>query len=339
MEFKEYSEIENSYNKKQLNIAVEQGLTRGLFNCTEKVHGSSMVFMADHDGVQCGKRTAPLTMEDKFFNFQQVFKEHANAVQALFNDVVGRDTNIKQVSVYGELYGGHYPHPDVPSVDNQTIVQRGLWYSPTNRFYGFDIRTMDYDGKFVWLPYVKCVSLFKEHSIPYAEPLFIGTLDECLAYDNCFQTKIPEKLGLPPIENNLCEGVVIKPWEESLHYGNGARVIFKNKNDHYVEKVQKGGKLRIPQPKHVPTEEENKALELFSMFVNDNRLKAVLSKHGEVAQDQFQVINKALIDDVRKDFVKEYDLKDYGQWFGKYVPRMTAELIRENFVDIINGEF
>ena len=54
----------------------------------------------------------------------------------------------------------------------------------------------------------------------------IEPFEECLKYSNLFQTKIPEMYGLEPIENNIAEGVVIKPVKD-LRFGNGQRVILK----------------------------------------------------------------------------------------------------------------
>lgn len=44
------------------------------------------------------------------------------------------------VKVYGELFGGCYPHKDVtPSKNKVKRIQKGVWYSPYVRFYAFDI--------------------------------------------------------------------------------------------------------------------------------------------------------------------------------------------------------
>jgi len=41
--------------------------------------------------------------------------------------------------VYGELYGGAYPHPSVFAVPDLIPVQRGVWYSPQLSFLAFDL--------------------------------------------------------------------------------------------------------------------------------------------------------------------------------------------------------
>ncbi len=62
------------------------------------------------------------------------------------------------------------------------------------------------------MDYDKAVDIFKESKLFYAEPVFIGSYDECINYPNKFQTSIPAKLGLPPLPaENFAEGVVIKP--------------------------------------------------------------------------------------------------------------------------------
>ena len=37
------------------------------------------------------------------------------------------------------------------------------------------------------------MEIFQESGFHYAEPLFIGTLEQCLKFPNAFQTKLPNK--------------------------------------------------------------------------------------------------------------------------------------------------
>ena len=54
-------------------------------------------------------------------------------------------------------------------------------------------------------------ALFSDAGLLYAWNRFVGLLDDCLAYPHVFPTAIPAELGLPPIEGNLCEGIIINP--------------------------------------------------------------------------------------------------------------------------------
>jgi hypothetical protein len=67
-------------------------------------------------------------------------------------------------------------------------VQAGVWYCPTNEFYGFDI----HDGS-RYLDYTRALEVFKEAGFPfYAEPLLIGTLKEALDFPHVFAPHLPK---------------------------------------------------------------------------------------------------------------------------------------------------
>ena len=90
--------------------------------------------------------------------------------------------------------------------------------------------------------------LFEAESFFYAKTLFRGTLAECLKHPNGFQSKIAEWLGLPAIEDNICEGIVIRP-VTPMYLRNGSRVLIKSKNERFAERksVKKRNKL-LPTP-------------------------------------------------------------------------------------------
>jgi Rnl2 family RNA ligase len=352
MEFKKYSEIENSYQQKYINIVVDQGQAGGEWCVTEKVHGSNYGIFANSDEFRGAKRTDFLQITDSFFNHQQILKKYGKRIQEqVYPKVIkwasefDADYVVKNIVVYGELFGGTYPHPDIKHIPEQQTVQRGVYYSPLNEFYAFDIRVAvvksgDEETKHVWVPYNTAYAILTEAELLVAKPLLIGTYTECLAYNNQFITTLPGIFGLPEIENNWCEGVVIKPWDSAKHLRNGERIIIKNKNNHYKEKVQKGGKLNaLPKLPTELSEAEVAARELIAEFVCDNRLHNVLSKIGEVNQEDFSKVMKAMVEDVKGDFVKEYDMAEYGKYFGKFTGMLCADLIRKNFIDIVNGQY
>lgn len=61
-----------------------------------------------------------------------------------------------------------------------------------------------------YLPVVEVNELFEELGFIYVKTLFQGTLTECLKYPIAFQSKIAEWLGFPAIDDNICEGIVIR---------------------------------------------------------------------------------------------------------------------------------
>ena len=49
----------------------------------------------------------------------------------------------ESIIIYGELYGGHYKHPEIASLKEAIRIQKGIDYCPENDFYAFDIKLND----------------------------------------------------------------------------------------------------------------------------------------------------------------------------------------------------
>src|SRR5690606_13511325 len=179
--------------------------------------------------------------------------------------------------IYGELCGGSYPHPEVEK-QNHSTVQKGVYYSPKTEFYIFDIMI---DEEFI--DHHRVIELCEQYNFLHARILKEGTLEECLDYPNKFQTTIPRDLGLPEIENNFCEGTVIKP-RRSLFFPRGSRVILKNKNEIFSEKQEK--KINIEYIRKL-SDEEKIQLDELSKCMTENRLRNVISKIGEINPKDF----------------------------------------------------
>ena len=121
-------------------------------------------------------------------------------------------------------------------------------------------------------------------------------MTECLKQPNAFQSKIAEWLGLPAIEDNICEGIVIRP-VTPMYLRNGSRVLIKSKNERtklFVEPV--------------PYSEELKALIVEGeTYVTENRLANVVSHIGEVHfPKDFGKVMGLFSKDVLEDFLKEH---------------------------------
>ena len=110
---------------------------------------------------------------------------------SLFRRLCQTHEGVKSISIFGELFGGAYPHPDVQRVGRLTVIQKGVFYTPKHEFYGFDIYVFTENGG-SYLSVDETNALFKSEGFFYAKSLFSGTLDECLKHSNQFQSKIPE---------------------------------------------------------------------------------------------------------------------------------------------------
>ena len=98
-----------------------------------------------------------------------------------------------------------------------------------------------------YLDYDVCMELFKQSGFLYAEPLATGTLQAMISYPLGFESKLPAKFGLPPLDKpNVAEGIVIKPVKDVvLESKKGPkRVIFKRKVEGFAE-VKPRGRDRV----------------------------------------------------------------------------------------------
>jgi len=328
MEFKKYNSIENSYRTKEIQ-RIELNFPKEPFIVQEKVHGANFSFWINKDGVRCAKRTSFLEESDSFYNFQEVLERYKTTIENLYIRMEGIDSMI----IHGELCGGNYPN-----IKSQVkSIQKGVYYSPNTEFIAFDITIND---KIVNMEEFNGIMF--NSGIPYTKELYRGTLRECLKYSNNYNSTVPELFGFDNLDNNICEGNVIKP-VNLLFHGNGSRVVLKNKNEKFKEISGESKTNTIKVKKEDPIEvSEIKPVVL--TYINENRLKNVLSKIGPVSGQEFGKIMGLFSKDVVEDLIK--DCEDYlhleklnVKKVNSFVNKECGNLIRANFLNIIDGEF
>ena len=339
MKFTKYPSIENTYRQKAIAYVYETGNSGGEWVVSEKIHGANFNVIYDGTEFRMAKKKALIADDDTFYGCQSIKDQLKAQIRQIFIKLQSDSIiPISYVKFCGEIYGGTYPHPDVARVKGAMKVQSGIWYRPDTGFYAFDIMANDN-----FIDDDTAQSLFREFGIFNAEPLFRGTFGECLEYTNEFNTTIPDRLGLPRIDNNICEGVVLKPVDPRI-FPCGSRVIFKNKNDKHSEK--KNGNIPKEKMAEVKFSEKGQTLyeELFSL-ITENRLRNVISHVGKISDKEFGKLMglfvKDAIEEFRKDFAEELDAidKDEQKRMNKRVGQLAAELIRQHFLDIIDGTF
>ena len=274
LEFKKYSSIENSFSREFMEHVVAEMPQDLEYVVQEKVHGANTSFLCDGETVRFAKRTSMLEDGEQFYD-------------------------------YGEMFGGLYPHDGVKARQKVGLIQRGVCYTPDHEFYGFDIYLFTEEGG-RFLPVDEVNELFETYSFFYAKTLFRGTLTECLKQPNAFQSKIAEWLGLPAIEDNICEGIVIRP-VTPMYLRNGSRVLIKSKNERFAERKSAKRRTKLfVEP--VPYSEELKALIVEGeTYVTENRLANVVSHIGEVHfPKDFGKVMGLFSKDVLEDFLKEH---------------------------------
>lgn len=337
IEWRKYQDIENSYRKKVIDDIYEQGLNGGLWVVQEKIDGANGSFVTDGNRIRMAKRTCLIDDDAEFNGLKQFRDENKDTILEVYNmcnSFFGG--NLTSVVVYGECFGGYYPHPDVTNDNKVKVIQGRVYYSPKHEFMAYDILCVRKDESF-FLDYTDFWTIMSELDFPRIPALIVASFEECLKYPNTFQTIIPEILGYPPIENNIAEGVVIKPYEHK-RFRNRSRVILKNKNDKFAEK--KKSKKKVSEEL---SEAGNAVYNSILEYVTENRLKNVVSKFDTIIDKDFGKLLGAFMQDVMKDYSKENERVDLDKKEEKLVNKMVnkeaAAVIRKHFLNIIDGTF
>ncbi|MCB9753912.1 MAG: hypothetical protein H6713_28550 [Myxococcales bacterium] len=184
---------------------------------TEKIHGANFCVLCDESGLRVAKRKALLAPGEPFFGYERPLARLEPRVFALLHRLRAEDPEVTRVYVYGELFGGLYPHPEVPPPLGVEPIQTGVYYTPDIEFCAFDVAvSRGEDEAREYLGFGRALELLRSLDILCAEPLRVCSLTEACAYPVDFETRMPARLGLPALPNhaaNLAEGVVIRPME------------------------------------------------------------------------------------------------------------------------------
>jgi len=287
MQFRKYSTIENTYLTSFLDRIKTEGYDQMEYVVQEKIHGSNVCIITDGQVIQFAKRTEIIEDEASFFRVNQLREKYSGKIFSLFRSLK-QEFDINSLAIFGEYFGGYYPHLNIKKDPFAKTVQKGVCYLPNNEFYAFDILLNNH----IYLDVDTCNRLFHEFGFIYAESLFRGNLQDSLNYQNDFQSTIPHKFKLPIIEDNACEGVIIRP-VKPIFLSNGSRVLLKNKNEKWSEISKRTDKHRSPKIQHenkILSNECSELIEELKPYITLNRLQNVQSKLG--------------ILDVKKDFGK-----------------------------------
>jgi Rnl2 family RNA ligase len=207
---------------------------------TEKVHGAHFALVCttvdSHTvGVQPAKRREVLAEDelDGFFGVSRIWPglsvAAARCAALLCGAADGEDA---VVTLYGELAGGRYPHPDVGSLEGVEPVQTGVWYAPGLFWLVFDAQ-MAVGERQWWVAERDLRAAAAEAGLLSVPVLGRGALKQLQDLPATFPSRVPGLFGLPELEDNLAEGYVLKPavaWEEGA-----ARPVLKVKQKAFAE--------------------------------------------------------------------------------------------------------
>lgn len=317
MEFKKYPSIENSYREKFIHQVQRHEDFLGMqWQVTEKIHGANFSFVVDRETGACriGKRSG-LT-DGTFYSCHAVLEKYAARVITLAMESVFDGCHT--VQVYGELYGKG--------------VQKGVFYSEEKDFAAFDIRWIS-DDRDEFLGTTPVQTLCEKFEIPH-----VPVLEELCGFDKAMGFDVDFNSCLSDRDDNGVEGVVIKPCHPMFLNG-GSRVILKKKSDKFKEK----SKSKKVKQKESFTDEMTAVFESMLDYVNENRLRNVLSKIGEIGQRDFGRLLGMFVQDVLEDWGKDYDFgvldKKDRKAITKRLNQEAGILIRRNFLNIMDGVF
>lgn len=307
----EYEKMPKNLKGLGLTEKEHQELNKLKWVVTEKVHGANFSFVYEDRRLLFAKRKEYLSWTDDFFGFQTVAASLEDRVTALFEQL-NQDIPAYRYILYGELFGGKYPHPGVAPDPQVQAIQTGVYYSPSIRFCAFDLALETADGEKQYLDYDKAVAYFEKFDILYAKPLFTGKLNEALNFNTRIDSRIPALLGLPELSPNLIEGVVIKPLSHSgLNY-TGLRPVLKLKNPEFDEekKFHEAEKWSFIPDIRSRSEELSFLVEEMTRYITDNRMNSALSKTGRLDpsnEKRLQEVRNEFREDILTDFNTDND--------------------------------
>lgn len=280
---------------------------------TEKCHGCNFQFRidpGDKESVRTFRRTGELGSAENFYGWQGVLERLRPALQKLVR------YHPSEVSVFGELIGGHYP--GFPK--KLAMIQKYIYYCPDHEFVVFDI--FDYAaGKF--LDFDEMTILCRKAGLHVVRPWYRGkTMDEIMRIDHEDEsTRIPEMFGLPAFPNNFIEGWIIRPDRELLTE-RGSRVMFKRRTNRYLKRA---GSDWVDQHQKMLHDEHSSVLSRVPEMLNLAMWESAKSKELECKES----IPK-FIELIYQDVLEELDgvemttdmRKKIRQMIGKFVQAM-----------------
>lgn len=270
-----------------------RALRKTEWSVTEKIHGASFALVSALSSARSGsvtfraaKRKAFLDAGEDFFGHRALLDRIGRAVVRVLEGVRAAHPEATAATIYGELFGGTYPHPDVAPCPGVEPVQTGICYCPHIEFAAFDL-AVDSPGRGrVYVDQDAALALFRSAGLFCAEPLLVGSYEDAMAYPLGWDSTVPARLGLPPLPGpNPAEGVVVKPVKSVVvATKNGAvRPAVKRKIPRFAEdrRFHEASKWAAPPKGTDPLAKLE--WEMLSL-VTDNRLQATISKIGPVAR-------------------------------------------------------
>jgi len=279
MKFEKYPSIENFYREKYIKEILMHypEMMDKMYIITEKLHGSNTQLIFNPGApMQVASRRSLITKGvHSHFNVWEVLEKYDIVLQGIQRLV---DQHKNGIVFYSELFG--------PGIN------KGINYGLEKQIRFFDART-----QLGWLTQKQLIEFCKRLGTSLFVPIigYTQNLAEALAFETNFNSKIPN----PEIEDNLCEGIVIKPFDHICVDWNGDLFYLKKKNEIFAESK--------PKKKNEIRAETRELNEIFKTYITDVRLQSVFSKEEYITnKSQIGKYVRLLLEDAKEDFLKDY---------------------------------
>ncbi|QAX97878.1 RNA ligase 2 [Aeromonas phage Asswx_1] len=333
MIFVKYNSLENHYRQNVIDSFATSGYTaKGVeWVAMEKIHGTNFQLAVNDEHVQAGRRTDLLGDFDQFYEADLIVKKYHDNARKVYNFVKQKHPEVDQVTIFGEYAG---------NLTTGKMIQKEVEYGDQD-FYVFDIFIFSGEtGMYLSHDFVMDAidGIFK-----HAPVIYRGDFDGVTKLPNDFQSvvipsNIAGKFDLVEGTDNIAEGFVAKTVDP--HYTRQGRTIFKSKNSKFTEKGKSDKPVKVKEPLG---ESDLAMIHEIAEYINVNRLKNVLSKIGIPTTKEFGKVSGNLSKDAIEDFTKDTskNLRDAERPsdVGKAVNNLAGELVREHWMNILDGNF
>lgn len=304
--FLKYTSINNVELSSLINSIKLEGFSNIKYMITEKVHGANSSILFNGTEFKYSTRTHYVGNLDNFYNLQTATEYIKPSLIKIFQILKNENCKLEFVRIFGEICGGNYPSKEINIKKNSQCkqVQKGVYYTPMNEFLAFDIAfKYETQEKMQYMCAREAFNFFEDEGIKHVPVLsVVNNLTEALEFPNDKESVVYNLFNLPKIEENIMEGVVIKPLDYSAYTKRGTRVILKNKNEKFKEKSREG-KVNIKLNTELPENILNIFTEI-SKYINSNRVSSVASKMGELSIDKIGELIKDTCNDVYNEYNK-----------------------------------
>ena len=240
--FVKYRSITNTSNEESLNYFIERMWTDMECVAFEKIHGANLSFILFNDNsFTFSTRNEEINLKNSFYNFQIIFESLKYKFIKIWEFLRKNRKDIVSIQFIWEIFWGSYPN----SKTNNAIKVQGekIYYCPQNDWNMFDIvlntkeslnnkSNLPFEDEYIDFKLFK--EIYETFDIPVPPFIWKWSLDSLLKIDiEKLESQVYKQYNLPKIENNIVEGIVIKPIKNLYSWSH--RIILKYKTKRFSE--------------------------------------------------------------------------------------------------------